>query len=175
MTEASPEPPAGTDTTNTIDTAETADAPAQARWRFISDVLVLQLKLVLGNLYTLVLIPATLGAAALDLLFKTERHGERFYRVLGWGRRAEETIGLYNALDRGEESLRHDFTVDVIVSQIEAVVAREYAKGGTAASVKAAVDHALDNLHATTDKGAAKARAAAQRLAEKIRPPGSSA
>src|SRR5258706_15568228 len=84
------------------------DDAAHARWRFIGDVLVLQLKLLLGNLYTLVLIPATLGAAALDLLFKTERHGERFYRVLHWGRKAEQAIGLYNALDRDEESLQHD-------------------------------------------------------------------
>jgi hypothetical protein len=165
MTDENPPPPASND--NTDDTA-------QARWRFIGDVLVLQLKLVLGNLYTLVLIPATLGAAALDLLFKAERHGERFYRVLDWGRKAEGAIGLYNALDRDEESLQHDFTVDAIVSQLEAVIVREYAKGGTAASVKAAVDQALDKLHAKTDQGAAKAREAAKKLAEKIRPPGPS-
>jgi hypothetical protein len=144
---------------------------SHARWRFIGDVLVLQLKLVLGNLHNLVLIPATLGAAALDLIFKAERHGARFYRVLDWGRKADEGIGLYNALDRDEESSGHDFTVDSVVSHLEAAIVREYAKGGTAASVKAALDQALDKLHMKTDKGAAKAREAAQTIVEKIRLP----
>jgi len=145
---------------------------AHARWRFIGDVLVLQLKLLLGNLHNLLLIPATLGAAALDFLFKAERHGARFYRVLEWGRKADEAIGLYGALDRDEESSGHDFTVDAVLSRVEAAIVREYAKGGTAASVKAAVDQALDQLHMKTDKGAAKAREAAQKVAEKMRPPG---
>src|SRR5437879_4937989 len=97
---------------------------AHARWRFIGDVLVLQLKLVLGNVHNLLLIPATLGAAALDLIFKAERHGARFYRVLDWGRKADEVIGLYSALDRDEESLKQDFTVDTVVSHLEAAIVR---------------------------------------------------
>jgi hypothetical protein len=69
------------------------------RWVFIRDVLVLQWKLLLGNVHNFVLIPATLVAAALDLVFKSGPHGSRFYRVLDWGRRAEEAINLYGALD----------------------------------------------------------------------------
>jgi len=69
------------------------------RWLFVRDVIVLQFKLMLGNLHNFVLIPATLAAAALDLVFKSGPHGSRFYRVLDWGRRAEEAIGLYSALD----------------------------------------------------------------------------
>jgi hypothetical protein len=69
------------------------------RWPFVRDVIILQFKLMLGNLHNFVLIPATLAAAAIDLVFKSERHGSRFYRVLDWGRRAEEAIGLYSALD----------------------------------------------------------------------------
>jgi len=150
----------------------TADEAPHSRWRFIGDVLVLQLKLILGNLHNLFLIPATLGAAALDLVFKADRHGGRFYRVLEWGRKGEEAIGLYGALDRDEEGLKRDFTVDAVVSRLEAVIVREYAKGGTAANVKAALDKALDQLHKESGKGAAKAREAAQSLVEKIRPPG---
>ena len=66
---------------------------------FVRDVLVLQIKLLLLSLHSFVLMPATLAAAALDLVFKSGRHGSRFYRVLDWGQQAEEAIGLYRALD----------------------------------------------------------------------------
>ena len=71
----------------------------RSRWQFVCDVLVLQLKLLAGNVHNFILIPATLAAAVLDLIFKSGTHGARFYRVLEWGRRAEEAIGLYSALD----------------------------------------------------------------------------
>ena len=75
------------------------DHQTHTRGMFVRDVLMLQIKLLLGNLHNFVLIPLTLAAAALDLVFKSGRHGSRFYRVLDWGRQAEEAIGLYRALD----------------------------------------------------------------------------
>jgi hypothetical protein len=66
---------------------------------FVLDVIVLQVKLMLANLHNFILIPATLIAAALDLVFKSGPHGSRFYQVLEWGRQAEEAIGVYRALD----------------------------------------------------------------------------
>ena len=63
-------------------------------------MLVVQLKLLIGSLYALILVPATLGAAAIDLIFKSGRHGARFYGVLKWGLRVEEAIGLYSALEQ---------------------------------------------------------------------------
>src|SRR3984957_4787172 len=80
---------------------ESPESPVdeRSRWQFLRDVLVLQLKLLAGNMHNFILIPATLAAAFLDLLFKSGGHGARFYRVLEWGRQAEEAIGLYNALD----------------------------------------------------------------------------
>ncbi len=129
----------------------TESAPPRAgersRWRFFSDVLALQLKLLAGNVHNFFLIPATLAAALLDLIFKSEGHGSRFYRVLEWGRRAEEAIGLYSALDTDRDAVKHDFTVDMVVSQLESVIVREYEKGATVAGMKAAVDRALDLLH----------------------------
>ncbi|HEX9158761.1 MAG TPA: hypothetical protein VF835_00915 [Rhizomicrobium sp.] len=119
----------------------------QGRWPFIRDVLVLQVKLLIANVHNLILVPATTGAAVLDLLFKSGRHGSRFYRVLEWGRRADEAIGLYGALDRHDDELKRHFTVDGVVKQVEEAIVREYTKGGTAASVKAAIDRVLDQLH----------------------------
>lgn len=106
----------------------------------------LQVKLFIGNVHNLILIPATTGAAILDLLFKSGRHGSRFYRVLEWGRQADEAIGLYGALDRRDDESKRRFTVDTLVTQVEQAIVREYKEGGTAASVKAAVDHVLDQL-----------------------------
>lgn len=122
------------------------DDESHGRWPFIRDVLVLQVKLLIGNLHNLVLVPATTAAAALDLIFKSGPHGSRFYRVLEWGRRADEAIGLYDALDRHEERLKRTYTVDSLVLRVEEAILREYEKGGTAASMKAAVDGVLDRL-----------------------------
>jgi hypothetical protein len=73
---------------------------ARTRRTFVRDVLLLQWKLLLGNVHNVILIPMTLGAAALDLDFQSGPHGSRFYRALAWGRQAEEAIDLYGALDR---------------------------------------------------------------------------
>jgi hypothetical protein len=75
------------------------DHQPHTRGMFVRDVLVLQIKLLLLSLHSFVLVPLTLAAAALDLVFKSGRHGSRFYRVLDWGRQAEEAIDLYRALD----------------------------------------------------------------------------
>jgi hypothetical protein len=122
----------------------------RSRWRFFGDVLALQLKLLAGNVHNFILIPVTLVAAFLDLIFKWGSHGALFYRVLEWGRRADEAIGLYSALDTESEALKRNFTVDSVVSQLEQVIVREYEKGGTVASMKSAVDKTLDRLHRGT-------------------------
>jgi hypothetical protein len=158
MSDASSSPPAG-------------DDESHGRWPFIRDVPVLQLKLLLGNVHNFILIPATMAAAALDLISRSGRHGSRFYRVLDWGRRAEEAIGLYSALDRRDNALKRDFTVDAVVSQVEAAVVPAYEQGGTAASMKMAVDDALDKLHRQTEKGTVHAREAAQGLFKKTNSP----
>src|SRR5271155_1944035 len=75
------------------------DHQPHTRGMFIRDVLVLQIKLLLLNVHNFVLMPVTLVAAALDVVFKSGTHGSRFYRTLGWARQAEEAIGLYRALD----------------------------------------------------------------------------
>jgi hypothetical protein len=54
------------------------------------------------------------------------------------------------------------------VARLEGVIVREYEKGGTAASVKAAVDKAIDQLQHEAGKGKAKADDAVKRVAEKL-------
>ncbi|MGH6876679.1 MAG: hypothetical protein ACREHV_04785 [Rhizomicrobium sp.] len=148
-----------------------SDNQPDSRWPFLRDVLVLQLKLLIGNLHNFILIPATMGAAVLDLIFKSGRHGSRFYQVLDWGRRAEDAIGLYGALDRRDEGLKRDFTVDAVVARVEDVIVREYQKGGTAASMKKAIDHVLDHLHGKTGSDSPRARETVRGPVEQPVPP----
>ncbi|HTQ14023.1 MAG TPA: hypothetical protein VMH86_09120 [Rhizomicrobium sp.] len=148
-----------------------------ARWRFLRDVLVFQLKLVLGNLQNFLLLPVTLVAAAMDLVLKGRHEGERFYWVLEWGRRTDEAINIYGAIGgyhatggSGEGgAMKSRYTVDTVLARLEGVIVREYEKGGTAASVKAAVDKAIDDMQARTGDAGERASEALRAAAEKIK------
>jgi hypothetical protein len=147
-----------------------------SRWKFLRDVLVFQLKLVLGNLQNFVLVPVSLVAAVLDLFIRGEREGEKFYRVMDWGRRTDEMINVYSAIGgyhatggENEHAMYGDFTVDTIVEKVEGAIVREYEKGGTAASIKGAVDRAIDGMQAKGDRHKEKFDDAMHRTDEAIR------
>lgn len=122
------------------------DDDPHARWRFFRDVLVFQVKLILGNLHNFIFVPISLAAAGADLLFRSGRQGSRFYKTMEWARDAEHAIGLYSALEDEEQRTGRAYSVDGVVARIEQVIVREYEKGGTAASVKEAVDRAFDKI-----------------------------
>jgi hypothetical protein len=127
------------------------------RWKFVRDVMVFQLKLLLDNVRDLVLMPVSLGAALIDLVFRGEREGERFYKVLRWGSHSEEVIDVYSAIQHHEPG------------SLEGVLKREVEKGGTAASVKAAMDKAIDQLHTETGAKQEQARDMVTRTADELR------
>ncbi|MGN6147233.1 MAG: hypothetical protein ACTHPD_01705 [Rhizomicrobium sp.] len=146
------------------------------RWKFLRDVLVFQLKLILGNLQNFVLVPVSLAAAVLDLFIKGGREGEKFYKVMDWGRRTDEMINVYSAIGGyhatggdNERAMYGDFTVDTIVEKVEGAIVREYQKGGTAANIKGAVDRAIDGMQSHGDKHKEKFDDAMQRTDEAIR------
>lgn len=118
------------------------------RWAFFRDVVVFQLKMLLDNVRDFALMPISLAAAIIDLVFRGNREGTCFYKVLEWGAHSERVIDVYSALERRgiDPSLNHNYTVDALISKVEGVIVREYEKGGTAASVKLAVDRAIDQL-----------------------------
>jgi hypothetical protein len=148
------------------------DADTHARWKFFRDVLVFESKLVLNNFHNFFQIPLTLAVAVFDLLVRGKEEGERFYKLLEVGRTIDDSIDIYSVIAHRERSLNKDFTVDSVVARIESVIVREYQKGGSAASVKQAVDKALDEMHAKTGPKAEKAadaiKSAATKLQEKI-------
>lgn len=130
--------------------------PDNSRWPYIRDVLVFQLKLVLGNVLNVVLLPVSIIAAVYSLLTKKGgRLGTPFYEVLDVARDLEERINIYGAIGgyhaTGSSSSRAsahigDVTVDDVVRKVEDVIVREFSTGGTAASAKAAVNRLLDEI-----------------------------
>src|SRR4029079_10142031 len=124
---------------------------SSARWRFLRDVVVFQLKMLLDNVRDFALMPISLFAALIDLISKGEREGALFYRVLRWGAHSERVIDVYSAIEDHEKrgfEVSSTYTVDGVIARLEGVLIRECEKGGTAASIKAAMDRAIDQLHA---------------------------
>ncbi len=147
------------------------------RWKFLRDVLVFQLKLILGNVQNFVLVPVSLVAALLDLFIKGNREGGKFYKVMDWGRRTDEMINVYSAIGgyhatsgENEQAMYGDYTVDSILGKVEGAIVREYEKGGTAANIKGAVDRAIDGMQAHGDKHKDKLDDVIQRTAGKFKP-----
>jgi hypothetical protein len=141
---------------------------SDARWKFVRDVVVFQLKLLLDNVRDIVLMPVSLVAALIDLVLRGEREGARFYKVLRWGAHSEEVIDVYSAIEHhapGNFKINRSYTVDGVIARLEGVVVREVEKGGTAASIKTAMDRAIDQLHAETGG----ARDAVVRTADRLR------
>jgi hypothetical protein len=142
------------------------------RWQFWRDVAVFQLKMLLDNVRDLVLMPVSLVAALLDLILKGEREGARFYKVLRWGSHSEEVIDVYSAIkdhDPGNFRVSPAYTVDAVIARFESVVVREVEKGGTAASIKSAMDRAVDQLHAETGSVRDKTLNVVTRTTDKLR------
>jgi len=145
------------------------DPPQDPRWKFLRDVAVFELKLAINNLHNFVQIPMTLAVAAFDVVFKHGEEGARFYKFVEWGRTIDDHIDIYSIIHDRERGLNKDFTVDAVLARVEGVIKREYDKGGTAASVKNAVDRALDEMQARTAPASAKAAEAADKAAEAVR------
>jgi hypothetical protein len=142
------------------------------RWKFLRDVLVFQLKMLLDNLRDFALMPISLVAALIDLVFRGEREGALFYKVLRWGSHSEAVIDVYSAIEhheKGDFEISRNYTVDGVIARLEGVLTRECEKGGTAASIKAAMDRAIDQVHAETGSARDKARDAVVRTAGKLR------
>ncbi len=140
------------------------------RWKFFRDVLVFQLKMLLDNVRDFALMPVSLIAALIDLIFKGKRQGSLFYQVLRWGAHSEEVINVYSAIETHERpEVNPNYTVDAVIAQLEGVLIRECEKGGTAASIKAAMDRAIDQIQIETSGPRDRATEAVVRVAEKLR------
>jgi hypothetical protein len=146
------------------------ESGSNERWKFFRDVLVFQFKMLLDNIRDFALMPVSLVAALIDLIFKGKRQGSLFYQVLRWGAHSEEVINVYSAIQTHERpEVNPNYTVDAVIARLEAVLVRECEKGGTAASIKAAMDRAIDQIQIETIGPRDRAKEAMVRVAEKFR------
>ena len=103
---------------------------------------------------------------SIDLIFKGERQGALFYQVLKWGAHSERVIDVYSAIEKHEKpGVNPNYTVDAVIARLEGVLVREVEKGGTAASVKAAMDRTIDQIQIETSGS----REAVARATNKLR------
>jgi hypothetical protein len=146
------------------------ESGSNERWKFFRDVLVFELKMLLDNVRDFALMPVSLVAALIDLIFKGKRHGSLFYQVLRWGAHSEEVINVYSAIKAHDRPrVNPNYTVDAAIARLEGVLIRECEKGGTAASIKAAMDRAIDQIQIETSGPRDRAREAVVRVAKKFR------
>ena len=148
----------------------TTELGSNERWKFFRDVLVFQLKMLLDNVRDFALMPVALVAALIDLIFKGKQHGSLFYQVLRWGAHSEEVINVYSAIETHERRrVNPNYTVDAVIARLEGVLVRECDKGGTAASIKAAMDRAIDQIQIEASGPRDRAAEAVARAADKLR------
>ena len=140
-----------------------------ARWKFLRDVAVFELKLTLNNFHNFFQVPLTLGIALFDLIFKHGEEGSRFYWVVEQGRLIDDHIDIYSIIDHRERAMNRNYSVDAVVKRVESVIVNEYAKGGTAASIKNALDRAIDEMQSRTGPAAARAAGATEKAAGTIK------
>src|SRR5437667_10953511 len=148
----------------------TVESGTNERWKFFRDVLLFQLKMLLDNTRDFSLMPVSLVAALIDLIFKRERQGALFYQVLRWGAHSEEVIDVYSAIETHERpGVNPNYTVDAVIARLEGVLVLECEKGGTAASVKTAMDRAIGQIQIETSGPRDRAREAVVRVTKKFR------
>ena len=148
----------------------TVESGSNERWKFFRDVLVFQLKMLLDNVRDFALMPVSLVAALIDLIFKGKRHGSLLDQGRRWGAHSEDVINVYSAIETQDRPrVNPNYTVDAVIARLEGVLVRECEKGGTAASIKAAMDRAIDQIQIETSGPSDRARDAVVRVAQKFR------
>jgi uncharacterized protein YicC (UPF0701 family) len=81
-------------------------------------------------------------------------------------------IDVYSAIEHqppGSFKVNPAYRVDSVIARLEGVVVREYEKGGTAASIKAALDRAIDQLHRETKEKGDRVRDVVAGAADNLR------
>ncbi len=130
---------------------------SQDRWSFGRDILVFQFKLLADGFRDMVLIPASLIAGILGLLFHRDTPELHFHKVLALGKRSEYWINLFGSLPREQQLEASTFVsrsgnLDQVVDKLESKLVEQYEKGGITASAKTSIDKSLDALHRGIDK-----------------------
>lgn len=91
---------------------------APPRTKVVRDVLLFQVKLWLEGFKDIALVPLSLGAALVDLVFR-ERSGQgALYAVMRLGNRFERWVHLYAALDPDEDNDAPARSLDQVLTEV---------------------------------------------------------
>lgn len=108
----------------------------------IRDTAVLQLKLVADGFRDAMLIPISIVAAFVGFLRGGQDCDREFRRVIELGRRSERWINLFG--HQPPLGTEHPAgSMDIILSQVEAIVLEQYKKGKSASETRSAVRKAM--------------------------------
>jgi hypothetical protein len=102
------------------DSANPGPDLSATRKQLIRDVLILQVKLLLGAARDLAMTPVTLAAAAIDLIRSRHEPPRYFHWILRLGERSERWIDTWSAGRHGEEPQRG--SVDSLLNSVEEIV-----------------------------------------------------
>lgn len=94
--------------------------PKHGTGQLLADLLRFQIKLLVDAARDLILVPLTLGAAGLDLLFSRQQKPRFFYALLQLGERSERLIDLWSVLY--ERMGPAPQNVDQVMDQLEAAI-----------------------------------------------------
>jgi len=118
----------------------------------IRDVSMLQIKLFADSMRDLVLVPLSISAGVLSLLWRSDnKPGTQFYHVLRAGRRSDRWIDLFGAADRvygpagGAGPLPLE-DMEAIIARVEDFIAHKYNSGSFSEENKVQLNNALSLL-----------------------------
>jgi len=127
------------------------------RWSFGRDIIVFQFKLLADGFRDMLLIPASLAAGLVGLLFYRDNPEQPFHTILGLGKQSEHWINLFGSLPRKQQlqasmSVTRAGNLDQVVGKLETMLREQYEKGGITAGAKNSIDKSIDALHRGIDK-----------------------
>ena len=128
----------------TIDPQEQLQKPPN-HWQLIRDVAVFQLKLALDGVRDVVLLPVSLAAAVLGLLFSADNPGKYFNRLLDLGRKSDVWINLFGASEH-YQSEQAPPSSDAYVQKLEEMLINEYKRGGVVKNLKDHTDQLVQRI-----------------------------
>lgn len=124
-------------------------SPGHDRVQLLRDIIAFQVKLIADGIRDLLLAPASLIAGIISLV--RPRRATAFYDVLELGKKSEDWINLFGAVDRDEareagQPGAKPADIDELVSRVEAYVVDEYRSGQITGQARKRLDRALEAL-----------------------------
>jgi hypothetical protein len=106
-----------------------------SRSKIVRDVLIFQVKLWLEGFKDILLMPLSLGAAAIDLVFRGSKSRGTLYSVMKLGDRFERWVHLYAALEKTEGRQKtetvHVDSLDDLLNDAADGIEKKAANGGS--------------------------------------------